>query len=310
MIDPRLTTLRVFARCGTVAATAELTKYSPSAVSAQLRELQRTLGMELLTKDGRGLRLNATGRFLVKGSDSLIAEWERLRAAALKAGGEVQARFGLGGFSTAAAQLLAPLAATLRTARPSLEVQVLELNPARCFDALTAERIDLAVIVMMQDDQHVEEDQGFEKTTLLNDPLDVILPSTHRLASRDTVTLEELAMEPWITEAPGSAYHSLFAAAFTAVGVTPRIAHHAVEWETQVAFVRAGLGAGLLPRLASLGSAEDVVRLPISGRGKPFRRIVAVVREGSMDSPLIKESLEVLDARAKRILIERLEDDL
>lgn len=309
MIDPRLTTLRVFAQCGTVGATAELTGYSPSAVSAQLRELQRVLGMQLLTKDGRGVRLTATGRFLVTGSDTLIAEWERLRAAALDAGDQVQTHFGLGGFSTAAAQLLAPLAATLRTARPLLEVQVLEANPARCFDLLVAERIDLAVIVAMQSDTYVEEDPRFEQTTLLNDPLDVIVPSDHRFASRDTVTLEELAAEPWITEAPGSAYHSLFAAAFTAVGVTPRIAHEAVEWETQIAFVGAGLGVGLLPRLATLGNAENVTRLRISGPGKPARRIVAAVRMGSIGSPLIKESLSILQARARRILTERLAEE-
>ncbi|WP_279403131.1 LysR family transcriptional regulator, partial [Arthrobacter sp. JCM 19049] len=65
MIDARLHTLRVFATCGTVAATAELTGYSPSAVSAQLRELQRSLGIELLVRDGRGVRLTAAGRHLV-----------------------------------------------------------------------------------------------------------------------------------------------------------------------------------------------------------------------------------------------------
>lgn len=150
MIDQRLTTLRVFARTGTVGATAELTGYSPSAVSAQLRELQRVLGMQLLTKDGRGVRLTATCRYLVTGSDTLMTEWERLRAAVLEAGDQVQSHFGLGGFSTAAAQLLAPLAAALRTSRP--QVQVLEANPARCFDLLVAERIDLAVIVAMQSD--------------------------------------------------------------------------------------------------------------------------------------------------------------
>lgn len=309
MIDPRLTTLRVFARCGTVGATAELTGYSPSAVSAQLRELQRVLGMDLLTKDGRGVRLTATGRFLVTGSDTLIAEWERLRAQALEAGGQTQSHFGLGGFSSAAAQLLAPLASTLRLAHPMLEVQVLEANPSRCLDLLVAERIDLAVIVAMQSRTQIDEDQRFEQTTLLTDPLDVILPSDHRLASRDTVTLEELATEPWITDAPGSAYHSLFAAAFTAVGMTPRIAHEAVEWETQIAFVGAGLGVGLLPRLAPLRSAENVVRLPISGRGKPSRRILATVRKGSLKSPLIKSSLDILHARSERILTERLERD-
>ena len=309
MIDSRLKVLRVFARCGTISATAELTGYSPSAVSAQLRELQRVLGMQLLTKDGRGVRLTATGRFIVTGSDTLIAEWERLRAAALQAGDQVQSRLGLGGFSTAAAHLLAPLAATLRSARPLLEVQVLEANPARCFDLLVAERIDLAVIVAMQSDTYVEEDPRFEQTTLLNDPLDVILPSTHPLATRATVTLEELAAEPWITETPGSTYHSLFTAAFTAIGVTPRIVHEAVEWDTLIAFVGAGLGVGLLPRPATLRNAENVVRLPISGRGKPTRRIVAAVRTGSIGSPLIKESLHILQTEAKRILTERLAVD-
>ena len=266
--------------------------------------------MQLLAKDGRGVRLTATGRYLVTGSDTLFTEWERLRAAALEAGDQVQSHFGLGGFSTAAAQLLAPLAAALRSSRPLLEVQVLEANPARCFDLLVAERIDLAVIVAMQSETLVDEDPRFEQTTLLNDPLDVILPSDHRLASRETVTLEELATEPWITEAPGSTYHALFTAAFTAVGVTPRIAHEAIEWETQIAFVGAGMGVGLLPRLAPLGSAENVTRLRISGQGKPSRRIVAAVRRGSMDSLLVKESLDILQAKSKRILIERLEGDL
>lgn len=310
MIDPRLTTLRVFARCGTVNATAELLGYSPSAVSAQLRGLQRTLGMQLLTKDGRGVRLTTTGRFLVTGSDALVAEWESLRTAAMEAGDQMPSQFGLGGFSTAAAQLLAPLAAALRSTHPLLEVRVLEANPTRCFDLLVAERIDLAVIVAMQTDTYVEDDPRFEQTVLLDDPLDVIIPSNHPLASRETVTLEELASEPWITETAGSTYHSLFTAAFRTVGVTPRIAHEAVEWETQIALVGAGLGVGLLPRLAPLHGADNVVRLRVTGQGRPSRRIVAAMRTGSITSPLIQESIGLLQVSAQRILAGRLEDGL
>jgi DNA-binding transcriptional LysR family regulator len=228
----------------------------------------------------------------------------------MEAGDQVQSHFGLGGFSTAAAQLLAPLAATLRTTRPLLEVQVLEADPARCFDLLIAERIDLAVIVAMQSDSYGEDDPRFEQRVLLDDPLDVIVPGDHPLASRETATLEELASEPWITEAAGSTYHSLFTAAFTAVGVTPRIAHEAVEWETHIAFVGAGLGVGLLPRLAPLHGAENVVRLRITGKAKPARRIVAAVRRGSIASPLIQESLGILQVNASRILTARLEEDL
>jgi DNA-binding transcriptional LysR family regulator len=73
--------------------------------------------------------------------------------------------------------------------------------------------------------------------------------------------------------------------------------------------VGAGLGVGLLPRLAPLHNAENVVRLRITGKGKPARRIVAAVRRGSIASPLIQESLDILQESARRILTARPEDD-
>lgn len=309
MIDQRLLTLRTFATCGTVSATAELTGYSPSAVSSQLRELQRALGMTLLVKDGRGLRLTSTGRYLVRRSDALIAEWEEIRAAALSAGEQAPTHFGLGGFSTAASNLLAPLAAHLRKTRPSVKVHVLEASPARCFELLVAERIDLAVVIAMQAEVQVEADPRFEQITLLDDPLDVMVPSDHPVAGRASVTLNELAGEEWITDEPGSPYYALFTAAFTAIGITPRVAHEAVEWETAMALVGAGVGVGLLPRLASLDGARNVVRVRLSGEGRSSRKIVAAVRSGSLDSPLVRESLTRLRETAREILETRLADE-
>ncbi|GHD13542.1 LysR family transcriptional regulator [Zhihengliuella salsuginis] len=306
MIDHRLMTLRAFASCGTVAATAELTGYSPSAVSAQLRELQHLLGMKLLVKEGRGLQLTSTGRYLVRKSETLVVEWDRIKAAALTEGGQEPTNFGIGGFSTAASNLLAPLAADLRRTKPSVHVHVIEASPGRCFDLLMAERIDLAVVVAMQADIRAGGDPRFEQTPLLNDPLDVMVPSEHPLAERESVRLEELSHEFWISDAPGTPYHALFTAAFTAVGATPRIEHEVIEWETAIALVAAGAGIGLIPRLASLGGAENVVRLPLSGVVKPSRRIVAAVRTGTADAPMVKSALDYLQATARRLLTERL----
>lgn len=306
MIDQRLKTLRIFANCGTVAATAELTGYSPSAVSAQLRELQRSLGMQLLSKEGRGVRLTAAGRQLVRGADKLVSEWELLRSSALNADDQVPAHLGLGGFSTAAAHLLAPLAQNLRVNRPSVEVELVEAHPEQCLNLLVAERIDLAVIVAAHAGLQSDEDPKFEQVTLLNDPLDVIVPNDHPLAGRSHLHLEELAGEPWITDSEGSVYRALFTAAFAAIGQMPRIAHQAKEWETMSAFVGAGLGVGLLPRLAVLNGLEGVSRVRLAGANHPTRRIVAAVRRGSMGAPLIRESLEFLQSEASRILKVRL----
>ncbi|MCZ4142584.1 LysR family transcriptional regulator, partial [Escherichia coli] len=71
-----------------------------------------------------------------------------------------------------------------------------------------------------------------------------------------------------------------------------------------------GLGVGLLPRLATLGHADDVVRRRISGAAKPSRRIVAVTRKGSRGSPLIEESLEILQRTAERIISQRSAEEL
>lgn len=307
MIDSRLTTLRVFAECGTVSATADLTGLSPSAVSAQLRELQRSLDMTLIVKDGRGLRLTATGQTLVRRIDSLFAEWEVMRADALAAGEQTPSRIGLGGFSTAASNLLVPLVARLRASHPEVEVHITEANPARCFELLVAERIDLAVVIAMQADTN-EASAQFEQISLLDDPLDVMMPADHRLAHRESVTLAELAHEEWFTDAPGSPYHALFTAAFTAAGFTPRIAHEAAEWETGMAMVAAGIGIGLVPRLVSLERYNSVMRVHISGVGRPTRRIIAVVRRGSLESPLIQESLAMLRGITQEILEHRLRE--
>lgn len=306
MIDQRLKTLRIFANCGTVAATAELTGYSPSAVSAQLRELQRSLGMQLLSKEGRGVRLTAAGRQLVRGADTLVADWELLRASAFNADDQVPGHLGMGGFSTAAAHLLAPLAQHLRVERPAVEVELVEAHPEHCLNLLVAERIDLAVIVSAQAGLRSDDDSKFEQVTLLNDPLDVIVPKDHPLAGRSHLHLEELAGEQWITDAEGSVYRALFTAAFAAIGQMPRIAHQAKEWETMSAFVGAGLGVGLLPRLAVLNGLEGVSRVRLAGANHPTRRIVAAVRRGSMEAPLIRESLEFLQEEAARILRVRL----
>ncbi len=284
-----------------------MTGYSPSAISSQLRELQRSLGMELVVKAGRGLYLTSTGRALVDGSDSLMAEWERVKAAAFAAGDATPSKLGLGGFSTAASNLLAPLAGTLHRTHPTMEVQVIEADPTRCFELLLSEKIDVAVIIAMQ--ATTVTDPRFEQIPLLDDPLDVIVHADHPLAGSTSLDLADLAGEPWITGEDGGVYQALFTAAFAAAGQTPRVAHRVIEWETSLALVQAGVGIGLLPRLAPLVGARDVVRVRLREGRRPIRKIVAAVRAGSSRSPLTRLCLETLHATAQQIVESRLEEE-
>lgn len=302
MIDPRLHVLRMVASHGTVTAAARAMNYTPSAVSHQLRALARELGVTLLVHEGRGVRLTPAARILLSHADELFARWEQIRGELAATGGEGLGTLRLCGFSTAAATLLPQVALRLRAERPDTVVQIIEAAPEECFDLLLADKADVAVVVATST-LPPSMDPRFDQEPLLDDPLDVLLPTQHSLASRSSVDLSETAAEPWILDRPRSPYHQLVLAACADAGFTPTVAHRATEWETGAALVAAGLGISLIPRLARLPAGYPVARVPLVGDPAPARHILTGVRNGSAAHPDIALALEALRHTAKRSLL-------
>ena len=73
MLDlKRLRFLRELDERGTIAAVAEATQFTPSAVSQQLALLERETGVKLLERAGRGVRLTDPALVLVEHADALL----------------------------------------------------------------------------------------------------------------------------------------------------------------------------------------------------------------------------------------------
>jgi DNA-binding transcriptional LysR family regulator len=299
MIDPRLNVLRVVAARGTVTAAAETLNFSPSAVSHQLRSLASDLGVPLLEKDGRGVRLTAPARILLRHADDLYARWEEIRSDLAATDPHQITSFRLCGFSTAASALLPDVAARVRATYPHCTVRIIEADPEECFDLLLAQQADLAVVVATASIPP-STDARFDQEPLLDDPLDLLVPADHVLASRKSVLLREAAHEPWIMDRPGRPHHSLVLTACAAAGFTPSIAHQSTEWDTGAALVGAGLGVALIPRLARIPTGDRIVRVPLRGDPTPARRIVTAVQSGSRGQPAIATALTALAEVASR----------
>lgn len=297
MIDRRLALLRTLAELGTVTATASALHLTPSAVSQQLRSLARDLGVELLHKDGRGVRLSPAAQVLLEHGATLWEQWEQTRAAMVRAADVDTGPLRLCGLSSVVAALFAPAAARLRTSHPELRVQILEDESADCFDLLLADAADIAVVLPTPDGPHVD-DPRFEQRPLLDDPQDLLVPAGHALAHRSSVALSEAAGEPWIVKPVDNDTYPVLIAACTAAGFTPSIAHQAKEWFAVSALVAVGLGVCLMPRLAPIPPQHDVVRLPLHGSSAPARRFVAAVRRGSTTHPTVELGLATLQAAA------------
>ncbi|WP_127453973.1 LysR family transcriptional regulator [Streptomyces sp. B29(2018)] len=274
----KLRILRALHQHGTVTATAEALLMAPSAVSQQLSNFARQLGVPLLEAHGRRVRLTDAAHLVLHHADEVFAQLERADAdlAALVRGDAGQVR--IGAFSTAVAALVVPLVTRLREEAPGLELRVREAEAGEAYDLLAAGEVDLALSLAAH--APTVRDPRFTRVPLLADPLDVALPSAHPLAGAPDLRLADLAADPWIYGADGP-WSDITRAACAAAGFRPEQAHTATGWPAILALVGAELGVALVPRMVSAEyTPGSVVVRPLEA-DRPRRHVIAAVRRGA-----------------------------
>lgn len=294
----RLQVLRMVHHHGTVTAAARALHLTPSAVSHQLRQLARQVGAPLTESHGRGLRLTSAGQALVRHADVLYAQWEQARADVLAHRDLEAGPLRLSGFPTAVAGLLVRAAMRLRRTHPHLRVEVTEVETSEAFDLLLAGASDIAVVVAAPDGPALD-DIRFEQQALYREPLDLLVPVGHRLAT-SVVPLAAASHEPWVlAAAEGCDFHPLVRSACAMAGFTPSAAHDVHSLTAISALVGAGLGVALYPRLAHLADPAAVVRVPLEGDPPPSRQLSTAIRRGSDAGP-VAVGLEAIHAEVPK----------
>ncbi|MET7504663.1 LysR family transcriptional regulator [Streptomyces microflavus] len=288
----KLRILRTLRDRGTVTATAEALLMTPSAVSQQLTNLARQLGVELLEPQGRRVRLTDAAHLVLRHAEAVFAQLERadaeltgyLRGEA----GEVR----VGAFSTAVPALVVPAVRLLRAEdRPGPDVRVREAEAAQAYELLTAGEVDLALSLAAH--APTARDPRFSLFPLLADPLDVALPVGHPLADAPALRLADLAADRWIFGGSGP-WSEITTAACEAAGFVPEQAHSAAGWTAILALVEAGMGVALVPRMASREQRREGVVMRVLEADRPRRHVVAAVRHGASSGPAVARVLKAL----------------
>ncbi|MCX4652363.1 LysR family transcriptional regulator [Streptomyces microflavus] len=288
----KLRILRTLRDRGTVTATAEALLMTPSAVSQQLTNLARQLGVELLEPQGRRVRLTDAAHLVLRHAEAVFAQLERadaeltgyLRGEA----GEVR----VGAFSTAVPALVVPAVRLLRAEdRPGPDVRVREAEAAQAYELLTAGEVDLALSLAAH--APTARDPRFSLFPLLADPLDVALPAGHPLADAPALRLADLAADRWIFGGSGP-WSEITTAACEAAGFVPEQAHSAAGWTAILALVEAGMGIALVPRMASREQRREGVVMRVLEADRPRRHVVAAVRHGASSGPAVARVLKAL----------------
>lgn len=296
----RLGALRELDRRGSLAKAAEAMHLTPSAVSQQLAALSRELGVPLIERQGRGVRLTGQARVVLRHADVIAAQLERARADLVDWGLGQRGALTIGAFSSAISGLLPTVLADLAVTHPDLDIAVVEAEPPDLFTRLDAGDVDLAVAVDFAEAPPFT-DRRYARTDLLVDILDVALPATHRLAHLERIPLRELAADPWIVGDARSCCGAVTRSVCAAGGFTPEIRHAVNDWQSLAALVTAGAGVALVPRLVQpLHRPGLVLRAP-EGQ-PPSRHVFAAVRAGAEADPVLTVVRERLAAAGELVV--------
>jgi molybdate transport repressor ModE-like protein len=293
MLDVRrMRVLREVARTGSFSAAAESLSFTQSAVSQQIASLERETGSRLVERGARGVRLTEAGEVLVRHADVILARLDDAQAELDALAGLRGGRLRMVAFPTAGASIMPRAIACFREQHPAIDLSMQVAEPPDAVLQVRAGETDLALLI--EAPWECASNDGLERTHLLDDPMSVVLPRDHPLASRTRVKLADLAAEPWLLGVHGTcADTSVFLRACSEAGFEPQIAFDSDDYNAIQGFVAAGMGVSFIPQLAIVTIRDDVVIRPIAPRA-PARRIVAATLEGGYRSPAMDAMLSIL----------------
>ena len=285
----RLRYLSELARRGTIAEVASVVGYTPSAVSQSLLQLEREVGVALLERDGRRVRLTPAAHGLVAATDRVLAELDAAEAELAAEHGAVRGSLVIGAFPSAAAWLVAPAIRDLRARHGDLVCTVREHEPEDGIGLLRAGELDLLVSESYEGVPPAPVG-GLEQHLLVSEPLLLVLPARHD--GPDPVDLRTLRDAAWIGGLPGTQFAVALELACHRAGFAPRFEHRADDMGLYQALAGAGLGVGLLGALAC--RPAEGVRYARATPSPPRRHVSALVRRGARRRPALAAALDAL----------------
>jgi DNA-binding transcriptional LysR family regulator len=230
------------------------------ALSRQIRDLERALGVTLFDRTSRRVALSQAGQAVLGQARRALTESDRaIRLARLAAHGD-WGELTIAVLPAVALALLPAIIRAYRDTHRSIDVTISESFDDEQLTALAAGRIDAGFL------RAAEAPPGIRLQTLLTEPVVAALPDDHRLARHDRLALSELAGEPFVffpRHRSVLAYDE-FIASCRAAGFSPAIVQEA-SGIAALGLVAAGLGVTVVAASYQALSLAGVRFVPVVG---------------------------------------------
>lgn len=267
-----------------VTQAAEELHVAQSAVSRQIHQLERELGVELFMQKGRNLQLTAVGQLFCSRVETILKDLDRAVAEVHEFLDPEQGEIRLGFPHSLGIHLLPAIIAEFKRRFPNVKFRLKQgMYTTLIRDVVTAE-VDLAFISPLP-----EQHEQVDGKVLLTEELYAILPPGHRLAERKEIALQELKDDKFILFSKGYSLRPIVLHACLEAGFTPKIAFEGEETDTIRGLVAAGMGVSLLPEMA-LYQTGAIAPVTVKIGSPKVTRTIGMIYRSDEKLPLVAQS--------------------
>lgn len=262
-------------------------------LSQAIQSLEAALGTPLFARTRRSVALTPAGAALLPEARRLLQQAAALPELARRAASGASGSMSLAFVSSADYGVLPPLLREFRERYPQVEIELREATSNVQEEDLLQGRIDAGLLIPPLTDKARE----LNYLTVTSEPLVLAVPQG-TLGKRASVPLKAAADMPLIIFprriAPG--FHDAILGCFRDAGLTPRIGQEAIQMQTIVSLVSAGMGMALVPQSVSNLQRPGVEYKRLQDAGVSVETGLAWRRDNS--SPVLEAFLELMRARS------------
>lgn len=277
----------------TVAAERRLHTAQPS-LSRQMRDLEYEVGAQLMIRSARGIELTAAGRVFLDHARLVLAQVETAREAARRAAEPTKPSFALGFLTGQEMDWLPEAMRILHDELPNMQVTVSSQYSPDLADALMRGRLDVA---FMRPEVQTP-DLAYRLVT--KEPLVVVLPSDHRLASRQAIDPRDVVGETFITVSNTAPTLRVILDDYlkrSNLGISPD--HEVDNLAMAMSLIASTRGVAFLPAYAKNFMPWSVISRPIEGDTPTIDLVIGYNKANT--SPTLKLFLSRVDALIDRV---------
>jgi LysR family cys regulon transcriptional activator len=229
-----------------VSATAQSLYTSQPGISKQIRLLEDELGVEVFSRSGKHLtHITPAGEVIIQMAGEILRKAESIKRVADEFSNERKGRLGIATTHTQARYALPSVIQTFRNDYPDVALQMNQGTPVQIAEMAANGTVDFAIAT-----EGIEHFSDLVMMPCYRWNRAVVVPRDHPLASRQDLTLADVAAESIVTYVFGFTGRSKLDDAFDAEGLTANVVFTATDTDVIKTYVRLGLGVGIIAAMA------------------------------------------------------------